>query len=55
MGVRVATFAAVVVAALGFNARMTVYPGVAHDFNNLLTPIVGLLDMFQRKGIGGER
>src|SRR5262249_21567227 len=29
--------------------------GVAHDFNNLLTPIVGLLDMFQRKGIGGER
>ncbi|MGX1317426.1 signal transduction histidine kinase/CheY-like chemotaxis protein [Bradyrhizobium sp. USDA 377] len=29
--------------------------GVAHDFNNLLTPIVGLLDMFQRRGIGGER
>ena len=29
--------------------------GVAHDFNNLLTPIVGLLDMLQRKGIGGER
>ncbi|MET4801201.1 ATP-binding protein [Bradyrhizobium sp. LB11.1] len=29
--------------------------GVAHDFNNLLTPIVGLLDLFQRKGIGGER
>jgi CheY-like chemotaxis protein len=29
--------------------------GVAHDFNNLLTPIVGLLDMFQRRGIGSER
>jgi signal transduction histidine kinase len=24
--------------------------GVAHDFNNLLTPIVGGLDMLQRKG-----
>jgi PAS domain S-box-containing protein len=24
--------------------------GVAHDFNNLLTPIVGSLDMLQRKG-----
>ncbi|MCP3379754.1 MULTISPECIES: PAS domain-containing sensor histidine kinase [unclassified Bradyrhizobium] len=29
--------------------------GVAHDFNNLLTPIVGLLDRFQRRGIGDER
>ncbi|MFD1787559.1 ATP-binding protein [Sphingomonas floccifaciens] len=29
--------------------------GVAHDFNNLLTPIVGSLDMLQRKGIGSER
>jgi PAS domain S-box-containing protein len=29
--------------------------GVAHDFNNLLTPIVGSLDMLQRKGLGGER
>jgi PAS domain S-box-containing protein len=29
--------------------------GVAHDFNNLLTPIVGSLDLLQRKGIGGER
>ncbi|MGX4804879.1 PAS domain-containing protein [Bradyrhizobium guangdongense] len=29
--------------------------GVAHDFNNLLTPIVGTLDMLQRRGIGGER
>jgi PAS domain S-box-containing protein len=29
--------------------------GVAHDFNNLLTPIVGVLDMLERKGIGGER
>ena len=27
--------------------------GVAHDFNNLLTPIVGALDMLQRKGTGG--
>ena len=24
--------------------------GVAHDFNNLLTPIVGALDMLQRRG-----
>ncbi|HEX9954924.1 MAG TPA: PAS domain-containing protein [Allosphingosinicella sp.] len=29
--------------------------GVAHDFNNLLTPIIGSLDMLQRKGIGSER
>ncbi len=29
--------------------------GVAHDFNNLLTPIVGALDMLQRKGLGGAR
>jgi len=29
--------------------------GVAHDFNNLLTPIVGVLDMLQRRGLGGER
>ncbi|MDF0541054.1 PAS domain-containing protein [Sphingobium sp. H39-3-25] len=29
--------------------------GVAHDFNNLLTPIVGALDMLQRKQLGGER
>lgn len=29
--------------------------GVAHDFNNLLTPIVGSLDMLQRKRLGSER
>lgn len=29
--------------------------GVAHDFNNLLTPIVGVLDMLQRRRIGGGR
>jgi PAS domain S-box-containing protein len=29
--------------------------GVAHDFNNLLTPIVGALDLLQRKDIGTER
>jgi PAS domain S-box-containing protein len=29
--------------------------GVAHDFNNLLAPIVGSLDMLQRRGVGGER
>jgi PAS domain S-box-containing protein len=29
--------------------------GVAHDFNNLLTPIVGSLDMLQRKSLGTER
>lgn len=29
--------------------------GVAHDFNNLLTPILGSLDLLQRKGLGGER
>ena len=28
---------------------------MAHDFNNLLTPIVGALDMLQRKGLGGDR
>jgi PAS domain S-box-containing protein len=29
--------------------------GVAHDFNNLLTPIIGSLDMLQRRGVGEER
>ena len=29
--------------------------GVAHDFNNLLTPILGSLDLLQRKHLGGER
>jgi PAS domain S-box-containing protein len=29
--------------------------GVAHDFNNLLTPIVGSLDLLQRRGLGNER
>ncbi len=29
--------------------------GVAHDFNNLLTPIIGSLDLLERKGLGGER
>jgi PAS domain S-box-containing protein len=29
--------------------------GVAHDFNNLLTPIVGSLDLLQRRNVGGER
>ena len=29
--------------------------GVAHDFNNLLTPIIGTLDLLQRRGVGGER
>lgn len=29
--------------------------GVAHDFNNLLTPIIGSLDMLQRRGVVGER
>ena len=29
--------------------------GVAHDFNNLLTPIIGSLDMLQRKSVGGKR
>jgi nitrogen-specific signal transduction histidine kinase/CheY-like chemotaxis protein len=29
--------------------------GVAHDFNNLLTPIIGSLDMLQRRGVGTDR
>ncbi|WP_168713104.1 MULTISPECIES: PAS domain-containing protein [Sphingomonas] len=29
--------------------------GVAHDFNNLLSPIIGSLDLLQRKQIGSER
>jgi signal transduction histidine kinase/CheY-like chemotaxis protein len=29
--------------------------GVAHDFNNLLTPIMGSLDMLQRRGLGDDR
>lgn len=29
--------------------------GVAHDFNNLLSPIIGGLDMLQRRGVGDER
>jgi PAS domain S-box-containing protein len=29
--------------------------GVAHDFNNLLTPIIGSLDLLQRKEVGDAR
>ncbi|HEY0324971.1 MAG TPA: PAS domain-containing protein [Allosphingosinicella sp.] len=29
--------------------------GVAHDFNNLLTPIIGSLDMLQRRRVGDAR
>ncbi|MFG1396174.1 response regulator [Roseixanthobacter pseudopolyaromaticivorans] len=29
--------------------------GVAHDFNNLLTPIIGSLDLLQRRGVGDAR
>jgi PAS domain S-box-containing protein len=29
--------------------------GVAHDFNNLLMPILGALDMLERRGLGGDR
>jgi signal transduction histidine kinase/CheY-like chemotaxis protein len=29
--------------------------GVAHDFNNLLTPIIGSLDLLQRRKFGDER
>ncbi|TFI58508.1 PAS domain S-box protein [Sphingomonas parva] len=29
--------------------------GVAHDFNNLLSPIIGGLDLLQRKQLGDER
>ena len=29
--------------------------GVAHDFNNLLTPIIGSLDMLQRRGSASDR
>ena len=29
--------------------------GVAHDFNNLLTPIIGALDLLDRRKVGGER
>lgn len=29
--------------------------GVAHDFNNLLTPIIGSLDLLQRRGVGDEK
>jgi signal transduction histidine kinase len=29
--------------------------GVAHDFNNLLSPIIGSLDLIQRRGFEGER
>jgi signal transduction histidine kinase len=36
-------------------AMGTLTGGVAHDFNNLLTPIIGSLDMLQRKGAGDER
>lgn len=36
-------------------AMGTLTGGVAHDFNNLLTPIIGSLDLLQRKGVGNER
>ncbi len=36
-------------------AMGTLTGGVAHDFNNLLTPIIGGLDMLERRGIGDDR
>ena len=36
-------------------AMGTLTGGVAHDFNNLLTPIIGGLDLLQRRGVGDER
>ena len=36
-------------------AMGTLTGGVAHDFNNLLTPIVGSLDLLQRRRLGSER
>lgn len=36
-------------------AMGTLTGGVAHDFNNLLTPIIGGLDLVQRRGVGDER
>jgi PAS domain S-box-containing protein len=36
-------------------AMGTLTGGVAHDFNNLLTPIVGSLDLLQRRGLGNDR
>lgn len=36
-------------------AMGTLTGGVAHDFNNLLTPIIGSLDMLQRRGVGDDR
>ena len=29
--------------------------GVSHDFNNLLVPILGVLDLLQRRGVGDDR
>lgn len=29
--------------------------GLSHDFNNLLSPIIGALDLLQRKGMGSDR
>jgi PAS domain S-box-containing protein len=37
------------------DAMGTLTGGVAHDFNNLLTPIVGSLDMLQRRGFEDPR
>ncbi|MFD1788251.1 PAS domain S-box protein [Sphingomonas floccifaciens] len=33
----------------------TLVGGVAHDINNLLSPIVGGLDLLQRRGVGDDR